>query len=103
MVRLVEARLRLYDAIAPAARAARIGAWRHPVLAEQIASTRSYLRHQLERLFARELDALGPHRAPAALAAVDALCSFEAAELLHDGEGPPADALVHAVGRLLAP
>ena len=53
--RLVEARLRLYEAIAPAARAARICAWRHPVLAEQITSTRSYLRHQLQRLFAPEL------------------------------------------------
>ena len=100
--RLVAARLRLYDDIAPVARAARICAWRHPVLAEQIATTRSYLRHQLERLFAPELDALGPERA-AALAAADALCSFEAAELLRDGPEAPGPALEHGLRRLLAP
>ena len=101
--RLVEARLRLYEAIAPAARAARICAWRHPVLAEQITSTRSYLRHQLERLFAPELDALGPDRGPAALAAMDALCSFEAVELLQGDHEAPAAALVQGLGCLLAP
>jgi len=101
--RLVQARLRLYEAIAPAARAARICAWRHPVMAEQIANTRSYLRHQLERLFAPELEALGPDRARAALAAVDALCSFEAVELLRDGPGVPGPTLEQGVGALLAP
>ena len=101
--RLVEARLRLYDAIAPVARAARICAWRHPVLAEQIATTRSYLRHQLERLFAPELAALGRDRAPAALAAMDALCSFEAVELLRDGREAPGPALEHGLRCLLAP
>jgi AcrR family transcriptional regulator len=100
--RLVAARLRLYDAIAPAARAARIGAWRHPVMAEQIGNTRSYLRHQLERLFAPELEVLGPDRSAAALAAVDALCSFEAVELLQDGPEPPAAALEHGLHRLLS-
>ncbi len=101
--RLVDARLRLYEAIAPAARAARICAWRHPVLAAQITSTRSYLRHQLERLFAPELDALGPGQAPAALAAMDALCSFEAVELLQDGHEAPEAALVQGLRCLLAP
>jgi AcrR family transcriptional regulator len=100
--RLVEARLRLYEAIAPAARAARICAWRHPVLAQQIATTRSYLRHQLEQLFAPELDALGPDRGPGALAAVDALCSFEAVELLHHDHGRAAEALVQALTAVLA-
>jgi len=101
--RLVEARLRLYEAIAPAARAARICAWRHPVMAGQISNTRSYLRHQLERLFAPELDALGPDRTDAALAAIDALCSFEAMELLRDGPGDPGPALVQGVSALLTP
>jgi AcrR family transcriptional regulator len=90
---VVDARLRLYEAIAPAARAARIGAWRHPVLATQIASSRSYLRHQLERLFAPELSAMGPERAAVALAAAEVLCSFEGVELLHD-PGVLAPALV---------
>jgi len=100
---LVEARLRLYEAIAPAARAARTCAWRHPVIAGQIAASRSYLRRQLERLFAPELEALGPDRGPAALAAMDALCSFEAVELLqdeHKGAGP---ALVQSLTSLLLP
>jgi AcrR family transcriptional regulator len=105
--RLVEARLRLYEAIAPAARAARICAWRHPVMAGQVAASRSYLRHQLERLFAPELEALGPHRGPAALAAMDALCSFESTELLRQDQrlsrARAADALVQALGCLLAP
>ena len=101
--RLVAARLRLYEAIAPAARAARICAWRHPVMAEQIGTTRSYLRRQLERLFAPELDALGRDRSGAALAAVDALCSFEAVELLRDGPGDPGAALVQGVSALLVP
>ena len=100
--RLVEARLRLYEAIAPAARAARTCAWRHPVIAGQIAASRAYLRRQLERLFAPELEALGD-RGAAALAAADALCSFEAVELLqdeHKGAGP---ALVQSLTLLLTP
>jgi len=80
--RLVEARLRLFEAIAPAARAARVSAWRHPVVATQVASSRAYLREQLKRLFAPELAALGATRGGAALSAVDVLCSFESSELL---------------------
>lgn len=101
--RLVESRLRLYDAIAPAARAARTCAWRHPVIAGQIAASRAYLGRQLERLFAPELDALGRDRAPGALAAVDALCSFEAVELLQDAHKEAAAALRSALVALLRP
>lgn len=103
--RLVDARLRLYEAIAPAARAARICAWRHPVIAGQVAASRSYLRHQLECLFAPELAALGPGRAAGALAAIDALCSFESAELLRGEQRlsrtQAAAALVHGLTALL--
>ena len=64
-----------------------------PMVIEQI-------RHQLERLFAPELDALGAERGRAALAAVDALCSFASVELLgDDAEG----ALRHGVRALLLP
>ena len=97
---LVDARLRLYEAIAPAARAARTCAWRHPVIAGQIAASRSYLRRQLERLFAPELEALGD-RAAAVLAAIDTLCSFEAVELLQDDHKEAAPALVEALTALL--
>jgi AcrR family transcriptional regulator len=72
---VVAARMRLYDAIEPAARAARACAHRHAVVAAQIAESRSFLRHQLVKLFASELD--GPR-----LAAVDVLLSFESHQLL---------------------
>ncbi len=104
--RLVDARLRLHEAIAPAARAARVCAWRHPVLAEQITSSRSYLRHQVERLFAPELAAMGTERAAAAVAAAEVLCSFESSELLRVDQGlsraRAAAALVQALLPVLA-
>jgi AcrR family transcriptional regulator len=76
--RLIAARVRLYDAITPGARAARITAHRHPLVAKQVADSRAYLREQIRRLFAREL---GGERV-ALLPAVDALCSFETYELM---------------------
>jgi AcrR family transcriptional regulator len=76
IARVVEARLRLYETIAPAARAARASAHRHRPVAAQIAKSRSYLRHQLSELFAAEL------RTTALLPALDALLSFETYELL---------------------
>lgn len=78
IARLVEARLRLFEAIAPGARAARICAHRHPVVADQVHDSRAYLRAQVRRLFARELD----RSRGALLPAVDALCAFETYELL---------------------
>src|SRR3954470_6779327 len=50
--RLVEARVELFEAIGPAARAARISAHRHRVLTAQLAEGRTYLRSQVRRLFA---------------------------------------------------
>jgi AcrR family transcriptional regulator len=76
--RLVEARVSLFEAIGPAARAARACAHRRPIVAAQLAQARSYLREQLRRLFAPEL--AGPRRD--LLPAIDALCSFETHELL---------------------
>lgn len=76
--RLVDARIRLYDAITPGARAARITAHRHHLVAKQVADSRAYLREQIRRLFPRELTG----ERGALLPAVDALCSFETYELL---------------------
>jgi AcrR family transcriptional regulator len=73
---VVEARIRLFETIAPAARSARVCAHRHHPIAAQIAHSRSYLRRQLRELFAAELDAT------ALLPALDALLSFETYELL---------------------
>ena len=75
--RLVDARLRMYDAVGPAARAARASAHRSPVVAGQLREARSFLRRQLRSLFAPELAGR-----PAVLPAVDVLCSFESYDLL---------------------
>ena len=71
----VAARVRLYEAIAPAARAARVRAHRVPVVADQIRKTRSFLRAQVKALFGDDLDDV-------LLDAVDALCAFESYDLL---------------------
>src|SRR3954452_7994657 len=55
IARLVEARVRLHETIAPAARSARACAHRHQLIAAQINQSRSHLRSQVRRLFAREL------------------------------------------------
>ena len=94
---LVARRVALFEATAPAARAARACAHRQPVVAAQVARARSYLRHQVARLLAPEL--AGP--AGAHLPAIDALCSFETYELLrHDqrlSKAKAREALVEAV------
>jgi len=77
----VEARVRLHEAVAPGARAARLSAHRSEVVAQQLHDTRIFLRRQVERVFACEL---AGDRA-ALLPAVDELCSFEAYEFLRTG------------------
>jgi AcrR family transcriptional regulator len=68
---VVEARMRLFETIAPAARAARVSAHRRHLIAEQLTQGRAHLRGQLREQF-------GPDQLPA----IDALCSFESYELL---------------------
>jgi AcrR family transcriptional regulator len=101
--RVVEARMRLFEMIAPAARAARGYALRHPVVAAHLRENRSHLRDQVHRLFAAELEG---DRATL-LPALDALCSFETCELLRFDQGlsrpKAASALVHALTALLEP
>ena len=101
--RVVEARMRLFEMIAPAARAARGYALRHPVVAAHLRENRSYLRDQVHRLFATELEG---DRA-ALLPALDALCSFETSELLRFDQGlsrpKTTSALVRALTALLEP
>jgi AcrR family transcriptional regulator len=79
---VVDARARLFEAIAPAARAARISAHRHRVIARQLRSSRSYLRRQVQEVFGPELG-----RRPDLLPAVDSLCSFETYDLLRGDQG----------------
>jgi AcrR family transcriptional regulator len=77
----VDARVRLHEAVAPAARAARLSAHRHVVIAAQLLETRTFMRAQVLRTFARELagDRI------TLLPAVDELCSFEAYEFMRNG------------------
>jgi AcrR family transcriptional regulator len=71
---LVATRARLWDSIAPAARAARALAHKRHLVADQLHDGRAYMRRQIEHLF--------PDAPEALLPAVDALCSFESYELL---------------------
>ena len=80
---LVEARMRLYETIAPSARSARACAHRHQLIAAQVDQSRSYLRSQVRRLFGPELTG---DRA-ALLPAIDALLSFESYDLLRRDQG----------------
>ena len=101
--RLVAARIALFDAIEPGARAARVCAYRHPIVATQVRESRSFLRRQLERIFAPELDRAGADVLPA----IDALLSFETHQLLRHDQGRSRAkthaALVTAVTALLDP
>jgi TetR/AcrR family transcriptional regulator of autoinduction and epiphytic fitness len=100
---LIENRVRLYETIAPAARAARACAHRHPAVAAQLREARSYLRHQIGKLFAPELGG----RRQALLPAIDALCSFESHQLLREDQrlsrAKTVSTLVLALGALLDP
>jgi AcrR family transcriptional regulator len=100
---LVEVRCRLFDAIAPAARAARGYALRHQVVAAHLADGRDHLRRQVRRLFGPELE----HAGTGALPLVDVLCSFETYELLRYDQRlsrtATVAALVRGVTALVAP
>jgi len=90
---LVAQRLRLFEAIAPAATVSRLRSPFQPVLATQLRNTRSYLRHQIAKLFAGELGAMGQDRAASVLAAADVLCSFESYQLLIGDQDLGAEAM----------
>jgi len=100
---VVEARMRLFETIAPAARAARGYALRHPLVAAQVRESRLHLRDQVYRLFAPELEGDRAELLPA----IDALCSFETCELVRFDQGlsraEAVSALVKALTALLEP
>jgi len=79
---LVGQRLRLFATLGKAAHVSRLRAPFQPRLAEGLAQGRRFLRGQVQTLFARELAGLDDHRADAALAAADALTSYETYQLL---------------------
>lgn len=77
---LVAARVRLFSAVAPAARAARVCAHRHAPVAEQVSRARVFLARQIADILDPEARLPGGTER---LRAVDALCSFETFDFLH--------------------
>jgi len=107
----VTARVRLYQAIAPTARAAQARTRMRAtpaseIIKESLNARRGLLRLQLSRQFATELSGFGPS-ADAILAAADALTQIETIDwYLVDGGytlGQARDALVAGLHRLLGP
>jgi AcrR family transcriptional regulator len=93
--RVAHARARLFEHIGPAARALRVSAHRHDVLATELDLNRSFRRDQLRQVFAPELAAA----TSTVLPAIDVLCSFECYELLRHDQGL---SRTDAVGTLIA-
>jgi AcrR family transcriptional regulator len=75
--RFVDARLALYEAVAPSARASRRRAETSEIVAEQVERTRLGLQDQVERHFLPELETMAPDQCRAIAAAVDTLSQFE--------------------------
>jgi AcrR family transcriptional regulator len=82
IARLVDARVRLFEQIAPARRAGRACAHYRPVVAAQLHDGRTFLRRQLAHVFAPELAGRAD-----VFPALDALCAFETWELLRTDQG----------------
>ena len=98
---LVDARVHLHETVAPSARAARLVAHRRDVIDAQLYETRRFMRTQVHRTFARELEG----DKAALLPAIDELCSFEAYEFMRNGHrmsrAKASAALVAALTQLL--
>ncbi len=103
--RIVDNRLRLYEAIGPTRRAAIQRAPANPILAEQLERTRVLLEEQVEAMFAPELTALSAAERSAVTPGVDLLLGFESFDQLRRIRGlSPAETrrVLHtALGRLL--
>ena len=103
--RLVSARVRLFDAVASAYRAASAKASGDPILADRLDFTRAALREQAELQFSSELDALDPSTRATRAAAMELLAAFESVDGLRTTRGLSARAthavLTDALGALL--
>ncbi|MCE9621515.1 MAG: TetR/AcrR family transcriptional regulator [Actinomycetia bacterium] len=103
--RLVEQRLRLFDAIASVGTVARVRAPFQPLIAAELATARAFWREQLRQLFAPELRAMGKSTAAHVVASIDVLASYESVQLMRDDQGLSATqiaaALVHSITALV--
>lgn len=78
---LLRQRAAVFAAMGNVGRVARIREPFLPVIAAELGTARTFLRGQIEKLFAPELAAMSPIAASAALMTTDVLCSFEARQL----------------------
>jgi len=99
--RLVEQRLRLFEKIGSVGLVSRVREPFQPLIASELAISRSFLRRQLEQLFQPELTQQGKGAAAVTLAAADVLTSFESVRLLLDDQQlTPAQVHATLVGAL---
>ena len=80
---VAHSRVRIYERVAPTARALRVGASRNDLLAAGLARVGTVLRGQLSELFAPELAG----RSEFVLPAVEVLCSFSSYDRLRSESG----------------
>jgi len=105
IARLVSARVRLFDAVASAYRAASAKAPTDPILADRLDFTRGAMREQVEMQFSNELDALDPSVRATRAAGIELLVAFESVDCLRSIRGLSSRAtqaiLTDALGALL--
>lgn len=85
--RFVNARLRLYEAVASSARTARVRGRVNPTVAEMVSLTHRGLREQVVLQFAPELELLDARDQRSVLSTVDALTQFETLDLYRIVQG----------------
>lgn len=104
--RLVTQRVRLFDRIGSVGIVSRVRAPFQPLIASELAISRSFLRRQLGQLFAPELAGRDATGAAGAVATIDVLTSFESLNLMRDDQrlsrAQIESALADAITRLLA-
>lgn len=102
---LVDLRLELFEEMGSVGRAARMREPFQEDVARHLRALRDFMRRQLVRVMAPEVEALGPDEREAIVTAADLLCSYEVLDLMQRGQGLSQaacrEALVVAVGRLL--
>ncbi len=94
-------RVRLYEALAPVARVARLSAPFQPLIHQRLDDNRRFFAWQVELQFAPELKAARKRERAELLAATDAVCSFEFFEHLSAGRGMTPIEIRRVLGRSL--
>jgi AcrR family transcriptional regulator len=106
LARFIEWRFDLFDAMSWVGVVARLRAPFQPLISTQLDQIRAFLRRQISKIFAAELEA-DPDNAASTIAMCDVLCSFEAYRLMREDQGltrvQAVDALNHALTKLLTP